>query len=223
MPGVPFLFQPQDFISQGRQDIHKPTGKDQTSTLDRPHGNTQTHAYKGDETSAAKLKNSPAPTLRQGLPDVCHKPSSTSSPYLPLQKYHSQGEILCDNTHTRTTTGQHIHQGDMGRLFVTLRSLAGNLAAAETRLGRRKSQSAMQKLLVKTHTHHTHTNKTNKHTQPPCCTQSCGMAAEKFRAPPLEMRKIIQGPSFLFNTRRCLYGKPCLDKFGSIRGAEKIK
>ena len=115
------------------------------------------------------------PTLQGHLPDVCHIPSSPSCPYLPLQKYHAQGEILCDNTHTHTMTGQHIHQGDMGRLSVTLKSLAGKLAAPQTRLGRTISQSAMQRLLVNyiktvshTHTHtHTHTHRhTHTHTAP---------------------------------------------------------
>lgn len=55
MPGVPFLFQPHDFISQGRQDIHKPTGKDQTSTLDHP---TKTHRrMHTDGTRRAQLKS----------------------------------------------------------------------------------------------------------------------------------------------------------------------
>lgn len=57
MPGVPFLFQPHDFLSQGRRDIHKPTGKDQTSTLDHP---TKTHRRRGEEMATTRVKNSPA-------------------------------------------------------------------------------------------------------------------------------------------------------------------
>lgn len=170
-------------------------------------------------------------SLQWGLPDGCRIPSPPSSPYLPLQKYHGQGEILCDNTHTHTTTGQRIHQGDMGRLSVTLWSLAGNLAAGETRLGRRKSQSAMQKLLVnyikavtRTTRAHTHTTHTPAQTYiAPMLHAELWNDGGKISAPPLELWNIIHGPSFLSNTPRCLYSKPCLDKFASIRSAEKIK
>lgn len=231
MPGVPFLLQPHDFISQGRQDIHKLTGKDQTGTLDHPTKNTRTHACSGDETSATETEGPSS----SAWPPWClsHTFSSfLSPPYLPLQKYQAQGVGRGGGGYcvtAPTPTERRIHQGDVGRLSMTCWSLAGSLAAPETRPGRRKSQSAVQKLLVNYIKTVTLTN-THKHTQAPPVLHAelrnggeGGKKNKNSALPPLEMRNIIQGPSFLSNTRGCLYSEPCLDKFGSIRRAGKKK
>lgn len=173
----------------------------------------------GTRQAPRKLKG---PLLQRGLPCVCHTPSSPSSPPL-ISLYRNTrrgGGEYCVTT--PTPTERRIHQGDVGRLSVTRWSLAGSLAAPETRPGRRKSQPAMQKLLVnyiKTVT------LTNTHRPPRAACRAVewrwGTEKKLSALPPLEMRNIIQGPSFLSNTGGCLYSKPCLDKFGSIRRAEK--
>lgn len=212
------MLQPHDFISRGRQDIHKPTGKDQTGILDHPTKNTPAHACSGDETSATETEG-PSSSAR---PPWClsHTFSSSLSPlYLPLQKYQAQGgEILCDNTHTHRTTHSSRRRGQIVR---DTPEPSRKPRCARDEAGQKKKPvshaEALGQLYKDSHSH--------KHTQaPPCCMQSCGTAVgekKKSVLPLLKMRNIIQGPSFLSNTGGCLYSKPCLDKFGSIRRAEK--
>lgn len=176
----------------------------------------------GTRRARRKLKG---PPLQRGLPGVCHTPSPPSSPpppYLPLQKYQAQrgGGILCDNTHTHRTTHSSRRRGQIVR--DTLEP-SRKPRCARDKAGQKKKPvshaEALGQLYKDSHSH--------KHTQaPPCCMQSCGMAVgekkkKKSTLPLLEMRNIIQGPSFLSNTGGCLYSKPCLDKFDSIRRAEK--
>lgn len=127
------------------------------------------------------------PPLQRGL-QVCHTPCPPSSPpslspstEIPGARWAGGGVGGKCCVTTPTPTPRRSHQGGVGRSSVTRWSPAGSLAAPETRSGRRKSQSAMQKLLVnyiKTVT------LTNTHSFPPpplCCMQSCGTAVGEKR------------------------------------------